>query len=178
MLANGGLLPRVTFTRVDQRPELVRVMSAKTVHQVRAMLEAVAANDGSGHRARVSGYRIGGKTGTVRKSGIGGYSDERHLALFAGMAPLSAPRLVSVVMIDEPGGKEYYGGQLAAPVFSEVMAASLRVLGVTPDDNLMAQQQASLSGAPLPERPGAQPGSPTPIVLRQPAGGPIGEVVR
>ena len=73
------------------------------------------------------------KTGTARKSTVGGYSEDRYIAVFAGMAPASSPRLVAIVTIDEPSGKEYYGGQVAAPVFAEVMAGALRLRGVAPD---------------------------------------------
>ena len=88
---------------------------------------------GTGSRAAIPGYRVAGKTGTVRKSQVGGYKEGDYLAAFAGIAPASDPRLVCVVVIDEPRGTEYYGGQVAAPVFKVVMADSLRLLGVTPD---------------------------------------------
>ena len=95
---------------------------------------AVTGPGGTGERARVHGYRVGGKTGTVRKTEAGGYSDDRYLALFAGVAPMSVPRLAIVVMIDEPGKDRYYGGEVAAPVCSEIAAGALRVLGIAPDD--------------------------------------------
>ncbi len=97
------------------------------------MLEGVTEEDGTGARARISGYRVAGKTGTIRKSTAGGYSLDRYVAVFAGMAPASAPRLVAVVTIDEPGGEEYYGGHVAAPVFAQVLEAALRLRGVAPD---------------------------------------------
>ena len=97
------------------------------------MLEAVTQEGGTARRASISGYRVAGKTGTARKSTVGGYSEDRYLAVFAGMVPASSPRLVGVVTIDEPKGEEYYGGQVAAPVFSEVMAGALRLRGVAPD---------------------------------------------
>jgi hypothetical protein len=82
----------------------------------------------------VPGYHVAGKTGTVRKLGPGGYTQDRYLSLFAAMVPASHPRLVMVVMIDEPGKKDYYGGLVAAPVFSRVMTDALRLLDVAPDD--------------------------------------------
>jgi cell division protein FtsI (penicillin-binding protein 3) len=97
------------------------------------MLESVVAAGGTGTRAQVRGYRIAGKTGTVRKSGIGGYVDDKYVAVFAGLAPVSQPQLVCVVMINEPGGDEYYGGQVAGPVFANVMAGALRLLNIAPD---------------------------------------------
>jgi cell division protein FtsI (penicillin-binding protein 3) len=82
----------------------------------------------------VPGYRTAGKTGTVRKVEGGSYAADRYMAIFAGMAPATRPRLVMVVMIDEPRTSEYYGGQVAAPVFGAVMAGALRLLDVAPDD--------------------------------------------
>ena len=97
------------------------------------MMEAVASAEGTAPAAAVPGYRIAGKTGTVKKSISGGYADDRYMAVFAGIAPASDPRLVMVVMIDEPRAGQYYGGQVAAPVFSKVMAGALRLLNVAPD---------------------------------------------
>jgi cell division protein FtsI (penicillin-binding protein 3) len=96
-------------------------------------MEAVTEDAGTAPRARVRGYRTAGKTGTSRKVGAGGYDDERHVALFAGVAPLSNPRFVMVVVINEPGGVAIGGGQVAAPVFGQVAARALRLLGVRPD---------------------------------------------
>ena len=93
----------------------------------------VTDTDGTAPRARIPGYRVAGKTGTVRKVGSAGYDDERHVAWFAGIAPASDPRVVAVVMVDEPGGKAKGGGAVAAPVFRRVVARSLRLLGVAPD---------------------------------------------
>ena len=89
---------------------------------------------GTGSRAQVRGYRVAGKTGTVKKFGAGGYIEKNYLAVFAGMAPASNPRLVMVVVINEPRGEEYYGGAVAAPVFSRVMSGALRLLDIPPDD--------------------------------------------
>ncbi|MBI4005413.1 MAG: penicillin-binding protein 2, partial [Gammaproteobacteria bacterium] len=90
--------------------------------------------EGTGQRAAVTGYRVAGKTGTVHKSVSGGYFEDRYLSLFAGIAPAGDPRLVMVVVIDEPQGEQYYGGQVAAPIFSRVMSGALRLLDVLPDD--------------------------------------------
>jgi cell division protein FtsI (penicillin-binding protein 3) len=81
----------------------------------------------------VRNFRVAGKTGTSQKVGVGGYSDERHSAIFAGFAPASDPRFVVVVMIDEPQGQAYYGGEIAAPVFANIASGALRVYGVRPD---------------------------------------------
>jgi cell division protein FtsI (penicillin-binding protein 3) len=97
------------------------------------MLETVTGPEGTGQGARVEGYRVAGKTGTSRKATAGGYGD-RYVASFAGFAPVSDPELVAVVVINDPSGEAYYGGQVAAPLFSDVMAAGLRLFNVPPDD--------------------------------------------
>jgi cell division protein FtsI (penicillin-binding protein 3) len=121
------------------------VLGAKSLASVRRMLELVVEKGGTGTHAAVPGYRIAGKTGTVKKSGLGGYVEDSYLALFAGLAPVSDPRLAMVVVINEPRGEKYYGGAVAAPVFSNVMAGALRMLDIPPDD--------------LSEMPGTAPGS-------------------
>ena len=134
VLANDGVRLPVTLLKRELAPAGSRVMSKRTAVDVRNMLEAVTAPDGTAPAARVQGYRVAGKTGTVKKLGRdGSYSDDRYRALFVGMAPVSDPRLVMAVVIDEPRGKYYYGGQVAAPVFSKVMAEALRLLNVAPD---------------------------------------------
>ncbi|ACL71855.1 Peptidoglycan glycosyltransferase [Thioalkalivibrio sulfidiphilus HL-EbGr7] len=133
-LANDGVMPAPRF--LAHQPVLPGepVISPSVARELRAMLEASVTADSTGHRARVEGYRVAGKTGTARKSGAGGYSEERFVAMFAGFAPASQPRLVMVVVIDEPAGEQYYGGQVAAPVFSKIMQGALRLLDVPPDD--------------------------------------------
>ena len=98
------------------------------------MMETVVTDEGTGGRAAVPGYRVAGKTGTAWKSTAGGYSEDRYLAVFAGVAPAGAPRLAVVVVMDEPSAGEFYGGIVAAPVFSRVAAGALRMLAVPPDD--------------------------------------------
>ncbi len=132
VLAAGGLLRPPSFLRLDRPPAGRRVLDVDVVRQVRAMMEGVVSAEGTARRAAVPAYRVAGKTGTVRKSGVGGYREDRYAAWFAGMAPASRPRLVAVVVIDEPQG-DYYGGQVAAPVFARVMAGALRLLDVPPD---------------------------------------------
>ena len=133
-LGNGGVLPNVRFVRTEEHAPAVPAMPAAVAAQVLKMLEEVVEPGGTGRRARVAGYRVGGKTGTTRKSEAGGYSEDRYHSAFAGLAPMSDPRLSVVVVIDEPGGDEYYGGAVAAPVFSDIVEGSLRVLGIAPDD--------------------------------------------
>lgn len=133
VIAADGIKRPLTLVKRDGPADEKRVMSAATAKAVRKMMEAVVSDQGTAPRAAVAGYRVAGKTGTVKKSISGGYSDDRYTAVFAGIAPASAPRLAMVVMIDEPSAGKYYGGQVAAPVFSRVMAGSLRLLNVTPD---------------------------------------------
>ena len=97
------------------------------------MLEEAVGPEGTAPAARIVGYRVGGKTGTVRKSIAGGYSTKQYVSVFAGIAPISHPRLAAVVMINEPSNGDYYGGKVAAPVFSSVIAGALRFLNVAPD---------------------------------------------
>jgi cell division protein FtsI (penicillin-binding protein 3) len=98
------------------------------------MLETVVSKEGTAIQAAVPGYRVAGKTGTVKKIGAHGYSANLYNAVFAGIAPASNPRIVMVVMIDEPSAGDYYGGVVAAPVFSKVMGEALRLLNIAPDD--------------------------------------------
>jgi cell division protein FtsI (penicillin-binding protein 3) len=131
-LAGGGIKRPVTFLHQDAAPQGRRVISQRITRQIIDMLEQATGPEGTAPAAQVAGYRVGGKTGTVHKSVAGGYSHDKYLSVFAGLAPASDPRLVMVVMVDEPKG-EYYGGQVAAPVFSRVMSGALRLLAVPPD---------------------------------------------
>jgi cell division protein FtsI (penicillin-binding protein 3) len=132
-LANGGTEYPLTLAKVTTPPVGVRVMSDVTARRIQAMLELAVSSEGTGAAAQVPDYRIAGKTGTVRKLTAHGYSEERYVAWFAGFAPASNPRLVMVVEVDEPHGSGYFGGQVAAPVFSRVMTGALRLLDVPPD---------------------------------------------
>ncbi len=133
VLAADGMRYPVSLLKIDRRPPGQRVFSAATARALRPMLESVVSAEGTAPEAAIPGYRVAGKTGTVKKLGPDGYSDDRYLALFAGMAPASDPRLVMAVMIDEPRRDEYYGGKVAAPVFARVMGDALRLLNVPPD---------------------------------------------
>ncbi|MDO6460323.1 penicillin-binding protein 2 [Granulosicoccaceae sp. 1_MG-2023] len=133
-IANGGVMQPVSFLKRDEPVQGERVLDESVARQVASMMESVVSKSGTGYRARVPGYRVAGKTGTSYKSHSGGYNEERYISLFAGFAPASAPRLAMVVVIHDPSAGQHYGGQVAAPVFSEVMGNALRVLGVKPDD--------------------------------------------
>jgi len=150
VLAGDGRLRPVSVVMNEQGalPESgPPVFSRQVVQQVRHMMERVVSPEGTALKASVPGYRVAGKTGTVRKSIAGGYAEDRYLALFAGMAPASDPRLVMVVVIDEPRAGEFYGGEVAAPVFAKVMAGALRLLAVPPDGlPLAGQQMAAWTG--------------------------------
>ncbi len=135
VLANGGRLSPVSFLALEEAPaQQEQVIEPAVAKRVLKMMEAVVSEKGTGAKADVVGYRVAGKTGTVHKSDIGGYSEERYLSIFAGMAPASDPRLVAVVMINEPRTEAYHGGQAAAPTFAKVMGGALRQLGVVQDD--------------------------------------------
>jgi cell division protein FtsI (penicillin-binding protein 3) len=129
-----GVHRPVTFERVDDPPAGERALTEKVSRDLIGLLEGVVAPDGTGIKARVPGYRVAGKTGTAWKAAGGGYSERRYTAVFAGLVPASRPRLAALVLIDEPTGSEYYGGDVAAPVFAAVMSGALRLMGVAPDD--------------------------------------------
>jgi len=137
ILGAGGIKRPVTFikTTPEEVPEGERVLSVKTTQQILEMLSSVVEDQGgSGSRARIPGYHVIGKTGTTRKLGPEGYDPKRHRSYFVGMVPGSAPRFVMVVMIDEPRAGQYYGGAVAAPVFSSIMSGALRFFAIAPDD--------------------------------------------
>jgi cell division protein FtsI (penicillin-binding protein 3) len=129
---DGDLLP-LSLSRVDVPPTTGKqVFSAQTAREVRAMLEMAVRPGGTAPKAQIPGYRVAGKTGTAHKLESGAYAN-RYVASFVGFAPVSDPRLIVAVMIDEPSNGKYYGGEVAAPVFAQVMAGSLRTLGIQPD---------------------------------------------
>lgn len=144
--ADGRLRPLHLVTEDDRdgfAPVATRAASAGAARTVRGMLRGVVSPTGTASRAAVPGYNVAGKTGTVRKVSADGYARDRHQALFVGMAPAGTPRLVTLVMIDEPRGGTYYGGTVAAPVFASIMRNALRILRVPPDapDMLVADDK-------------------------------------
>jgi cell division protein FtsI (penicillin-binding protein 3) len=135
---DGDLVP-LSLNKVDgPAPVGKQIFTAQTAHEVRNMLEMVVNDGGTAPKAFVPGYRVGGKTGTAHKIEGGAYAN-KYVASFVGLAPASDPRLVVAVMIDEPSGAIYYGGDVAAPVFARVMAGALRTLGVPHDAPLQAR---------------------------------------
>ena len=135
VFANGGVLPPVSLlAQEDDAPQGMQVISPEVAAQVLKVLHAVTGENGTARKARVPGYQVGGKTGTVHKVGPGGYMDDQYVALFAGVAPSNDPRIVTVVVINEPKGEAYGGGSAAAPVFSKVTEGALRLLNVPPTE--------------------------------------------
>lgn len=133
LAADGLRRPLSLMHREKPASKPRRLFSAATAAKIRHMLELAVTNHGTGSQATVPGYRVAGKTGTVRKVKDGRYLTGHYRSLFAGMAPASQPRLVVVVVIDEPKQGEYYGGKVAAPVFSKIMEGALSILNVAPD---------------------------------------------
>ncbi len=133
IFAGDGEIKPVTVVKLDTAVAGTRVISGETARQVRKMLELVAQPGGTAPRAQITGYRVAGKTGTAHKLDGAAYSPNKYVSSFIGFAPASAPRLIVAVMIDEPGAGKYYGGTVAAPVFSSVMGGALRMLGIKPD---------------------------------------------
>ena len=131
-IANGGIRKPITLKKIDdEKLDGDRILSEQTSRDIISMLENVAVRGAP--RAKINGYRIGGKTGTAQIAAAN-YASDKHNALFVGIAPLTKPRIAIAVIVNEPGGDEYYGGQVAAPVFSEIGSHTLRLLGIAPDD--------------------------------------------
>ena len=140
ILANDGRRVPLSLLKVDQPPEGEQVIAPASAQSIVRMLETVVSIEGTASRAQISGYQVAGKTGTVHKVTANGYADDRYIGLFAGIAPASNPRVAAVVVIDDPRGESYYGGLVAAPVFSAIVGGVLRTLHVPPDktDGLIA----------------------------------------
>ena len=135
VFANGGVQQPVSLLALEGEPPAgKRVIAPETAAKLIAMLHAVTNEDGTARKARVPGYEVGGKTGTVHKVGPAGYEKNKYVALFAGVAPIDNPRIVTVVVINDPKGALYGGGAIAAPVFAEMTAATLRLLNIPPSE--------------------------------------------
>jgi cell division protein FtsI (penicillin-binding protein 3) len=133
VIGGDGMMRPVSLVALDAPAIGERILSKDSAAAVRRMLEEVVHPGGTGTKAAVTGYHVAGKTGTAWKFATGGYSKDKYISIFAGLAPASDPRLAAVVVIDEPTGELYYGSDVAAPVFSEVMSESLRLLAIPPD---------------------------------------------
>jgi cell division protein FtsI (penicillin-binding protein 3) len=134
VLGTGGIRRPVSLRRVDVPPAGERVMDEKVARELVQMLESVVSDEGTARRAAVMGYRVSGKTGTAWKAADGGYNSTKYMAVFGGVVPASNPRLAAIVVVDEPSAGKFYGGDVAAPVFSQVMSGALRLLAIPPDD--------------------------------------------
>lgn len=132
-IANQGVAPNLSLLKQKQATDYTQVFTAQTANQILDMMESVVSIEGTASRARIPGYRIAGKTGTVQKITEQGYSREHHLGLFVGITPVSHPRFVAAILIDDPQQGGYYGGVVAAPVFASVMKQALRLYAVSPD---------------------------------------------
>ena len=134
VLGAHGVKRPLSLVKIDKTESGEQVIEPSIAQQVIEMMETVVSEGGTGQKADVKGYRIAGKTGTARKAIGGGYGDE-YSVFFAGIAPVSDPKIAMVVFVDEPGSEDYYGGQVAAPVFAKVAGDTLRLLNVKPDEN-------------------------------------------
>lgn len=128
-----GVARPVSMLRVDREVSGEQVLNERHARTLISLLESVVSSEGTGIKASIPGYRVAGKTGTARIAVGGGYAQDRHVGVFGGLAPASSPRLAAVVVIDDPGAGRYYGGDIAAPVFSAVVGGALRLMGVRPD---------------------------------------------
>lgn len=133
VFARDGELAPVTLLKSSQPASGVRVMDARHAHDVLNMLHMVTQSGGTAPKAQTMGYSVGGKTGTAHKQEGKGYADKKYRGFFVGVAPIDSPRIVVAVMIDEPSNGKYFGGDVAAPVFSETVQQTLRMMGVQPD---------------------------------------------
>ncbi|MFM7970863.1 MAG: peptidoglycan D,D-transpeptidase FtsI family protein, partial [Betaproteobacteria bacterium] len=139
VFARDGELVPVSVVRRDAAPGGIRVFSPETAVAVRQMLQLAAAPGGTAPLAQTPGYTVGGKTGTAHKQEGRGYAGNKYRSWFVGLAPVSKPRIVVAVMVDEPSDGAYYGGAVAAPVFSQVVGQTLRLLNVPPDADVKSQ---------------------------------------
>jgi cell division protein FtsI (penicillin-binding protein 3) len=137
IIGDGGMKRPLSIVKSEQPVESERVISEEASRQVLHMLESVLQEGGTARKAAVPGYRVAGKTGTTRKAIANGYGEE-YVNIFAGVAPVSDPQLAVVILINEPKGDAYYAGDTAAPVFAKVMAGSLQMLNVAPDDKTVS----------------------------------------
>jgi cell division protein FtsI (penicillin-binding protein 3) len=147
-IGSFGVSRPVSFLRVEGRPQGQRSLDSQVCRELLGMLESVVAAEGTGKLAAIPGYRVSGKTGTAWKATAGGYSTDRYMAVFGGVAPATAPRLAAIVVIDEPTAGQHQGGQVAAPVFSRIVGGALRLLAVAPDARVNAPEElpASVGG--------------------------------
>lgn len=153
VLASNGVKRPLSLLKIEDIPEGERVVEEDLVLTVREMMSHVTRTGGTGTRAAIPSYEVAGKTGTVHKVGKYGYEKNRYVAMFAGMVPAENPRLVSVVIVNDPQGGKYYGGEVAAPVFANVTADALRMLKIPPKI-IAGEEAAAVDDAAKTEKPG------------------------
>jgi len=135
---DGELIP-LSLVKSAETTNGIRVISPKTAQSIREMLHMVTSPGGTAPQAQAVGYSVGGKSGTAYKQEGKGYADKKYRAWFVGMAPINNPRIIVAVMVDEPTNGKHFGGDVAGPVFSEVVQQTLRTLGVQPDLDVRPQ---------------------------------------
>ena len=148
IFTNDGQLLPLSLTRLDAQPIGKPLVTPASVREVTRMMEMAALPGGTAPRAQVPGYRVAGKTGTAHKPEDGGYAEKKYVSSFVGFGPVTNPRFIVAVMLDEPAGAKYYGGDVSAPVFSSVMGAALRMMSVPPDAPNTLNVLAPSRGAP------------------------------
>ncbi|MFT7223368.1 MAG: cell division protein FtsI (penicillin-binding protein 3), partial [Cellvibrionaceae bacterium] len=148
VIANNGIKRPVSLLRVDRRPDTEKVIDAAVAKQVKNMMRSVVEAAGTGTRAAIDAYSVAGKTGTTHKVGRDGYADDRYISLFAGFAPVDDPKVVAVVVIHEPSRGQYFGGEVAAPVFANLVERSLRLLQVLPRSREQIDAEQRFSANP------------------------------
>ena len=150
VFANGGVQQPLSLLALEgESAPGERIISAQIAREVLGVLHAVTGDEGTARKARVPGFAVGGKTGTVRKVGPQGYIADQYVAWFAGIAPIDDPRIVTVVVINDPKGEAYGGGAVAAPVFSTITQGALRLLNIAPTETgELAAAAAAAAGGP------------------------------
>ena len=145
VFANHGILQPLTLLADGVTPKPARIFSKKTVRQVLPMLQAVTEEGGTARRAQIPMYHVGGKTGTTMKYADGSYASRQYISSFVGLAPIANPRFVMAISVDDPRSQQYYGGQVAAPVFADVMDDVMRIYDIPPDklDSSMLARRAN-----------------------------------
>ncbi|MFT7387910.1 MAG: cell division protein FtsI (penicillin-binding protein 3) [Candidatus Endobugula sp.] len=141
VIADDGMKKPVSILKLDEAPSTKRVVDKKIANQIVEMLKTVVLPGGTAKRANIDNYVVAGKTGTIHKVGKGGYVDNRYTSLFAGFAPADDPKIIAVVVVNEPSRGQYYGGEVAAPVFASVVERGLQLLQIPPDEIKIQQAQ-------------------------------------
>src|SRR5262249_44151753 len=134
VLGSGGIRRPISMRKIETAPPGERLLDVATAHGLVRRMENVVSHAGTARRAAIICHRVSGKPGTAWKAEGGRYSEHKYMAIFGGVVPATNPRLAAVVVIDEPTGGLYYGGDVSAPVFSAVMSGALRLLAIAPDD--------------------------------------------